>query len=83
MPPEPDLTSGLDAAEDIVMGRAETVVTEWGNRYDPVTGRVAIRGTGPEAEQISRELAEDYERAGVPHSLVRRTVTYGPWEPAE
>ena len=32
LPDEPDLTRELDAAEEIVMGRAESVVTEWGVR---------------------------------------------------
>ena len=72
----------LPAAELIAIAGREAVDVriEWGNRYDPVTGRVAIRGTGSEAEQIARDLAKDYEWAGVPGNLVRRTVTYGPWE---
>ena len=77
---EPDLTSELDAAEDIVMGRAETVVTEWGVRYDDLSPTPAILGTGPDNERRAR-----HEVACWPETvtLVRRTVTYGPWEAAE
>jgi hypothetical protein len=67
---EPDLTSELDAAEAIVMGGA-TVKTEWGVRYDE-QGNVGIYGTSSDHERWARMDAD-----GV---LVRRTVTYGPWE---
>lgn len=75
MSSEPDLTAEMDAAEDIVMGRAETVKTEWGVRYDD-QGNVGIYGTGSDHERWARMDAD-----GV---LVCRTVTYGPWkeEPA-
>jgi hypothetical protein len=69
----PDLTAELDAAEDIVMGRAEKVETEWGVRYAP--GRVGIVGMGPDNERHAR-----WETESEPGTLVRRTVTYGPWE---
>lgn len=73
--PEPDLTSELDAAEEIVMGRAETVVTEWGVRYDGIDPRVIPYGTSRNSERMARlDAATDRE------TVVRRTVTYGPWE---
>jgi len=76
---EPDLSAELDAAEDIVTGRAEAVVTEWGVRSP--SGYVTRLGSDEEAEEVARELAEDYEREGNTGAFVRRTVTYGPWEP--
>ena len=76
---EPDLFAELDAAEAIVMGGA-TVETEWGVRYVSGSGheRVAWFGTDEEAEKIARRAAVDYRRMG--GTLVRRTVTYSPWE---
>jgi hypothetical protein len=70
VPDIPDLTAELDAAEDVAMNGA-TVVTEWGVRYDE-QGNVGIYGTGSDHERWARMDAD-----GV---LVRRTVTYGPWE---
>jgi hypothetical protein len=66
----PDLTAELDAAEAIVLDGA-TVKTEWGVRYDE-QGNVGIYGTSSDHERWARMDAD-----GV---LVRRTVTYGPWE---
>ena len=73
--PEPDLAAELDAAEDIVMGRAETVVTEWGISRDAAPERVWEYGTD---EHRARKDQRCVAGGG---SLVRRTVTYGPWEP--
>ena len=70
---EPDLTRELDAAEAIALGGA-TVKTEWGVRYGE-EGNVGIHGTGPDRERWAR-----LEAASEPGTLVRRTVTYGPWE---
>jgi hypothetical protein len=75
---EPDLTRELDEAEEIVMGRAESIVTEWGVRTGSrsiLDGQVAFCGFDRAGESRARELA-----AGDPGALVRRTVTYGPWE---
>ena len=44
MPDIPDLTAELDAAEAIVMGRAEAIVTEWGVRYDDLSREPADPG---------------------------------------
>lgn len=66
----PDLT----AAEDIVTGRAEAVVTEWGIRSG-ASGRVWEYGTD---EQRARKEQPLVYGGG---TLIRRTVTYGPWEP--
>lgn len=71
MPDIPDLTSELDAAEEIVMGRAETVVTEWGGRN--MSGGIGCYGSGPDNERQARANA-------AADGLYRRTVTYGPWE---
>ena len=71
--PEPDLTSELDAAEEIVMGRAETVETEWGIRRDAAPERVWEYGTD---EHRARKDQRAVSGGG---SLVRRSVTYGPW----
>jgi hypothetical protein len=75
MPPEPDLTAELDAAEDIAMGHAETVEVEWGVRRPDLASGVFNAGN----ERMARFLAADCGGAG---ALVRRTVTYGPWEEA-
>jgi hypothetical protein len=74
---EPDLSAELDAAEDVVMRGAE-VVTEWGVRAP--LGHVTKIGSSHEAERTARMLAADHEANGNPDALVRRTVTYGPWE---
>lgn len=73
--PEPDLASELDAAEDIVMGRAETVVTEWGMRHDDCLTDVHDYGRD---EKAARQSVTDHAKLN--GRLVRRTVTYGPWE---
>ena len=57
------------------MGRVESVETQWGVRYDAESSRVAVYGTQRASEQMARADA-----AGDPGTLVRRTVTYGPWE---
>ena len=74
---EPDLTRELDAAEAIVTGRAEAVVTEWGVRYDHHGGKVGILGTGPDNERRARHEVTCWPDTS---SLVRRTVTCSPWE---
>ncbi len=81
MADHPDLTAELDVAEDIVTGRVEAVVTEWGVRSP--SGYVTRLGSDEEAGKVARELAEDYGREGSPGALVRRTVTYGPWEESD
>jgi hypothetical protein len=81
---EPDLTAELDAAEEIVMGRAEAVVTEWG--VDCTDGRGEHRVNFGESqygsESDARAMIDRDQRNGIgDHNvLVRRTVTYGPWE---
>lgn len=70
---EPDLTAELDAAEDMVMGRVDRIETEWGWRE-------------PDGSVFESNLSEAAARAVVaridsrPVTLVRRTVTYTPWE---
>lgn len=75
---EPDLSAELDAAEAIVMGGAEAVVTEWGLRTP--SGYVTKIGSGEDAAAMARTLAGDWEQEGHPGALVRRTVTYSPRE---
>ena len=77
MSTEPDLTAELDAAEDIVMGRTESVETQWGS-LDRATGRVFDCHTAIEEVAASHVAAR--KRHGFDDVLVRRTVTYGPWE---
>lgn len=77
MSTEPDLTAELDAAEDIVMGRTETVVTEWGMRHDDCLTDVHDYGRD---EKAARQSVADHARLN--GQLVRRTVTNRPWEPA-
>lgn len=77
---EPDLTRELDEAEAIVTSRTEAVVTEWGTRYDHHGGKVGIFGAGPDNERRARQEAATWPDTG---TLVRRTVTYGPWEASE
>jgi hypothetical protein len=73
---EPDLTRELDEAEEIMSGRAESIVTEWGVRYDDLSGTAAVLGSGPDNERRARHEVRCFPDA----TLVRRTVTYGPWE---
>jgi hypothetical protein len=68
---EPDLTAELDAAEDIEMGRVDAVVTEWGVRR-PSGG---VFSTSDD-ETMARFIAKGQG------TVVRRTVTYSPWEEA-
>lgn len=75
MSDEPDLTAELDAAEDIVMGRVASVVTEWGMRHDDCLTDVHDYGRDEEA---ARKSVTDHARLN--GKLVRRTVTYSPWE---
>jgi hypothetical protein len=78
---EPDLTAELDAAEAVVM-HGVTTETEWGVRYKSASGEHAANyGSDEEGEKVARMAAADYRKLG--GALVRRTVTYGPWEPAE
>jgi hypothetical protein len=72
---EPDLTAELDAAEEIVMGRTESVVTEWASRDS--SGSLFAYGHD---EFVARSVVASRERYGIHDVLVRRTVTYGPWE---
>jgi hypothetical protein len=76
MPDDLDLTAELDAAEDIVMGRAETVVTEWGMHVPYKRPYVAPCRDEQEARRVA---ATDLGRE-LGYTVVRRTVTYGPWE---
>lgn len=62
-----DLTAELDAAE--------AVVTEWGVRRPDLASGVFNAGS----ERMARFLAADCGGTG---ALVRRTVSYGPWEEA-
>jgi hypothetical protein len=80
MADEIDLTAELDAAEAIVMGRIETVKTEWGARRPDLASGVFNTGSDEDAEKLARLLAADQEKRGITGALVRRTVTYGPWE---
>lgn len=75
----PDLTAELDAAEAIVMGGTESVVTEWGvRRWEE--GREHWYGSDAESERVARAITRDHEKSGTPGVLIRRTVTYGPSE---
>jgi hypothetical protein len=80
MPDIPDLTSELDAAEEIVMGRAEAIETEWGVRRPDLASGVRNCGSDGDSEQFARYIAADQEKRGITGALLRRTVTYGPWE---
>jgi len=81
----PDLTAELDAAEAIVIGGAESVVTEWG--VDCTDGRGEHRVNfgdgqyGSEGEARAMIGRDQRNGIGAHNVLVRRTVTYGPWEP--
>jgi hypothetical protein len=74
---EPDLMAELDAAEDVITGRVETVVTEWASRD---LGGSAVFEMSHLGEEAARHVVEARNRNGVPCVLLRRTVTYGPWE---
>jgi hypothetical protein len=76
---EPDLMRELDEAEEIVTGRLESVVTEWGVRYQCPPGLDQVDSWGSDEADARRGAAgRGYGRLG--GVLVRRTVTYGPWE---
>ena len=62
------------------MGRAETVATEWGIRRPDLFSGVFNAGNDEDSEKVARDLAAEYEQKGITDALVRRTVTYGPWE---
>ena len=79
----PDLSAELDDAEDIVMGRAETVTTEWGLRYEQGATGVRVLPYGTDERRARREQRLVYRAGKGPAELVRRTVTYGPWEEAD
>lgn len=82
---EPDLTTELDEAEEIVMGRTDTVLTEWGvsgTRSTDLRSGLFNAGADDSSEKLARLIAADQEKRGFTGTLVRRTVTYGPWEPA-
>jgi hypothetical protein len=73
---EPDLFTELDAADAIVMGRIEAVVTEWGCRM--LDGDVfEYRNLGGEA---ARAMVASRHQRGLGGVLVSREVTTGPWE---
>lgn len=80
MSDRPDLSAELDVAEDIVMGRTESVETQWGS-LDRTTGRVFDCHTI--IEEVAASLVATRKRHGFDDVLVRRTVTYGPWEATE
>ncbi len=73
MPDEPDLTAELDAAEDIVTGRVDKIETEWGVRQGE-----HVRTYGTDEHRARMEQKFISRRS----TLVRRAVTYGPWEEA-
>ena len=52
-------------------------VTEWGIAHD---GGIRIFGSGDEAEYLARTLATDYQQARQGGVVLRRTVTYSPWQ---
>src|SRR6266702_1339497 len=60
MTDHPDLTAELDAAEDIVTGRVESVVTEWGS-LDSL-GRLFAYGHD---EFVARSVVAARERYGL------------------
>jgi hypothetical protein len=54
-----------------------TVETEWGSRGPDPASDVFELNLGEEA---SRSVVARRNERGIPTVLVRRTVTYGPWE---
>ena len=73
---EPDLMRELDEAEEIVMGRVESVVTEWGVRRRDNGNDVPCAN-----EYLARlNAAGKNDRSFLAGTVIRRTVTYGPWE---
>jgi hypothetical protein len=77
---EPDLTAELDAAEEIVMGRAESVVAEWASREISPTPTESLFRYFSLSERTVRGILAARARRGRKDALYRRTVTYGPWE---
>ena len=67
---EPDLTRELDAAEEIVMGRVETVRTEWGVRRPDLASGVFHAGSDQDAERLACLIAADQEQRGITGALV-------------
>ena len=55
--------------------------TEWGVRRPDLASGVRNCGSDGDSEQFARFIAADQEKRGITGALVRRTVTYGPWEP--
>ncbi len=77
MSDEPDLMAELDVAEAIVMHGA-TVEIQWGWREKDGDVFVMHRL----GEEAARALVAGQRRNIRSVTLVRRTVTYGPWEEA-
>jgi hypothetical protein len=82
-PMEPDLTAELDAAEDIVTGRAETVATEvwWGVRYTAGSGE-HITSYASDDEARKEIIRSNRLNRDTRHALLRREITTitTPWE---
>lgn len=83
MSTEPDLTAELDAAEEIVMGRAEAVVTEvwWGVRYTSACGR-HVTSYGDEENARDEITRSNRLHRDMKADLLRREITTitTPWE---
>ena len=77
---DPDLFAELDAAEAIVMGRTEAVQVQWGSRDE--SGKEFIYGSNAIAlpEASARAAVASRARHGCRDVLLRRTITYSPWE---
>ena len=72
---EPDLLRELDIADDIVSGRVDKMETEWG--WQEPDGSVFESNL---SEAAARAVTARIRRDSRPVTLVRRTVTYSPWE---
>jgi hypothetical protein len=79
---EPDLTAELDAAEDIVTGRVAEVRTEWASREISPDSAGGIFRYRTLSEETVRGILAIRAQRGFRDVLLRRTVTYGPWEEA-
>jgi hypothetical protein len=75
MPDKPDLSAELDAADAIVTGGA-TAETQWAVRFQ-ISGLGHMDTWGSDEAGARRSAGGAY--GGWHGTLVRRTVTYGPW----
>src|SRR5262249_51993619 len=73
-------SSALSPTYQPPASKAGGTETEWGVRRPDLASGVRNCGSDGDSEQFARFIAAGQEKRGITGALVRRTVTYGPWE---